>query len=190
MESSLRRVEFSTEDDGVDDDVLVQEAKRNRASFAPIYKRYVERVYHYVYRRVGNAAVAEDLTSQVFEDAILSLPKYRPQGRFAGWLFCLAYRRCTDYFRYPKTEAIIEEAILDPENDPTQPLISREINGQLERLLGELKEEELELLRLRFAAGLTYAEIAYVLGRKEGAVKMALSRLVQKLKSRWEAENE
>lgn len=192
MEFFLQWSKTSTdlEETDAEDDALVRSAIKNRAAFAPLYKRYVVRVYRYVYSRVGNVAEAEDLTAQVFEDAINSLTKYRSQGTFAGWLFTIAYRRCADYHRRPKTGIISEKLSGEFFSDPLEQVIHQENFRRLEKLLSELKEEERELLRLHFASRLTYRQIAQVLRRSEGAIKVAMSRLIQKLKSRWEAENE
>lgn len=190
MDCSLRHDETFTENVDIEDEALVQAAKKDRAAFALLYQRYVNRIYRYIYRRVGNISDAEDLTSQVFENAIKALPNYRPQGRFASWLFGFAYRRCADFYRHPKTEVITDEYASGLSADPVEQVINQETSQCLERLLVGLNEEELELLRLHFAAHLTYREMAEVLQRNEGAIKMAMLRLIQKLKSRWEAENE
>jgi len=178
------------QDMDLDNETLVLAAKANRVAFAPLYLRYVERVYRYVYSRVGNSVESEDITAQVFEDAINSLPKYQSQGRFAGWLFTLAYRRCADYHRLPGMQSITDQFTSDLANDPMEQVIRRENYQHLERILFDLKEEERELLRLHFAARLTYVEMGQVLRRNTGAIKMAMSRLIQRLKSQWEVENE
>ena len=182
--------ENHAQDMDLDNETLVLAAKANRAAFATLYRRYVEKVYRYVYSRVGNSVESEDLTAQVFEDAINSLPKYQSQGRFAGWLFTLAYRRCADYHRLPGTQSITDQFTSDLANDPMEQVIRQEDYQHLERILLDLKEEEKELLRLHFAAGLTYVEMGQVLRRNTGAIKMAMSRLIQRLKSQWEVENE
>lgn len=173
-----------------DDEFLISQAKKNRSAFSPLFHRYAGRVYRYIYSRVGNACVAEDLTSQVFADAISALPSYRSQGQFAGWLFTLAYRRCADYHRQPLTESLSDQLLAGESLDPAAQALRRETSQRLERLLGELAEDELELLRLHFAGRLTYSEMAAVLGRSEGALKMAMMRLIKKMRMRWEVIDE
>lgn len=170
-----------------DDEILVRAAKHNRTNFTPLYQRYFDRVYSYIYNRVRNNFEAEDLTIQVFIDAMESLPRYQARGQFAGWLFTLAYRRCADYFRNPATESLNEDLSDGP--DPAEQVIQSETRGRLAKLVEGLNETDQELLRLRFAAELSYSGIAYVLGKNEGAVKMALLRLLQRVKSQWEIEN-
>jgi RNA polymerase sigma-70 factor, ECF subfamily len=173
-----------------DDEFLVRQAKKNRSAFSPLFQRYAGRVYKYIYSRVGDACVTEDLTSQVFADAISALSSYRSQGKFAGWLFTLAYRRCADYHRQPFTESLSDQILAGESLDPAAQAMQRETLQHLERLLGELAEDELELLRLHFAGRLTYPEMGVVLDRSEGAVKMAMMRLIQKMRTRWEVMDE
>ena len=173
-----------------DDEFIVSQAMKNRSAFSAIFHRYAGRVYRYIYSRVGNDCVAEDLTSQVFTDAIAALPSYRSQGQFASWLFTLAYRRCADYHRQPLIESLSDHLLAGESQDPAAQALSRETFQRLERLLGELAEEELELLRLHYTGKLTYQEMAVVLGRSEGALKMAMMRLVQKMRMRWEVIDE
>jgi Sigma-70 region 2 len=71
--------------DDRDDGLLIEAAQQNPAAIGPIYQRYVTRVYRYLYSRVGNAPDAEDLTSQVFLEALQSLSRYRHRGNFAAW---------------------------------------------------------------------------------------------------------
>lgn len=171
------------------DEALVRLAQQDRAAFTPLYRRYAARVYRYTYSRVGSTAEAEDLTSQVFADALASLPRYRARSRFAGWLFTLAYRRCADFHRKPPTDALPDQIASSPEGDPAEQVLRRETLYRLEELLAVLPEAERELLRLRYAAGLSHREIADVLGRSEAAVKMAHSRLLHQLKLHWEVES-
>ena len=158
-----------------------------RADFAQVYREYVTRVYRYVYARVGNKEDAEDVTAQVFFEALERWPSYREQGKVAAWLFTIARRRVADYHRRRRASTSLK--VLPPPDDPATPweaVEHREEMEHLARLVGQLSEEEQEMLRLRFAAGLTYREIAHILGKKEGAVKMAFHRLIRRLARMWE----
>lgn len=190
MEISWRRGEDKNHDLDIDDDAIVKEAIDNANAFAPLYWRYSKRVFRYVYSRVENQKDAEDITSQVFTDALSALPRYRSRGRFAGWLFTFAYRRCADFHRRPIIEKLPENISAKESGDPADQVIEKEIFTRMEHILSSLREDERELLRLHYVAELTYREIADVLGRNQGAVKMAMSRVIQKIKIRWEDDDE
>jgi RNA polymerase sigma-70 factor, ECF subfamily len=161
----------------------VLKAQRDPAAFATLYRRYVTPVYRYIFSRVGHRPDAEDLTSQVFTEALASLPRYQEQGTFAAWLFTIAARRIVDHYRQTRPQLPLGAALEQPAagRTPLAQAIRREELAQLAALIGRLDEEKQELLRLRFAAGLTYAEIGSVTGRSEAAVKMAISRLLRRL---------
>ena len=102
---------------GENDARLVTAARQNRSAFVALYRRYLPRVYRYVYRRVGNQQDAEDVTASVFIEALECLEDYREQGSFAGWLFTIAHRRVADHHRRQREGISLEEvapALSDP----------------------------------------------------------------------------
>ena len=82
-----------------DETQLVTRFCHDPAAFAELYRRYVRRVYRYLYSHVGEEAEAEDLTAQVFTAAWESRRRYQEQGAFAAWLFRIARNKIADYFR-------------------------------------------------------------------------------------------
>ncbi len=178
---------ISPNDDSPTDDELAQAALQDPECFSMLYTRYVQRVYNYLYGKVGQAAEAEDLTAQVFTEVVEGLPRYRPQGSFAAWLFTIARRRAANWFRARRPSLPLEaaESRLEAQPDLLKEVIREEELGRLRRHLQALKEDDLELLRLRFAAGLTYLQIAGILGKTESAVGVCMHRL----EAGWEADN-
>lgn len=165
---------------------LVRAAQRDRAAFADLYDRYVARVYRYLYSRIGDVHEAEDATAQVFAEALAGLDGYREQGRFAPWLFSIARRRAADHHRR-RGHAPLSDALTRPsDDDPLATVVHEEDLRRLASLLRELDEGAQELLRLRYAADLTYGEIGRLVGRSEDAVKMAIHRLLRRLHRSWE----
>lgn len=182
----------SARTDTREDAVLVETARRNPTAFADLYRRYVTPVYRYLYSRVGNAADAEDLTAQTFIAALEGLSGYRERGSFAAWLFTIAHHKAADHHRQQHPHLPLDEA-LDSPGDGENPLtcmMQAEALQRLATLVAGLEEGKQELLRLRFAAGLTYGQMATVLGSSEGAVKMAVHRLVNQLAVEWEEADE
>ena len=71
--------------------LLVEQARRDPAAFGVLYERYVDRIYAYIYHRVGNMQEAEDLTARTFYRALDNLESYEDRGApFAAWLFRIA----------------------------------------------------------------------------------------------------
>lgn len=166
---------------------LVVKAQRDPSQFTAIYQRYLNPIYSYLLAQVQDVREAEDLTAQVFLQALEDLPRYRPIRPFSAWLYSIARHRAADHFRrHPETP--LEDDLNLPANspDPLAEVLQNERWLHLQSALRGLTEEERELLRLRFAAGLSFAEIAELLGRKESAVKMALYRLLPRLESKME----
>jgi RNA polymerase sigma-70 factor (ECF subfamily) len=174
------------------DDSLVVQAKEDHEVFAILYKRYVQRVYRYLYTRVKDPEDAEDLTSQVFIEAFKGLPRYRHKENFIGWLFKIAQRRAIDHSRRVRQKISLDEYEdkFIQENEPLNQSISSESLEDLRALIQALSPQQQEMLRLRFAAGLTYSEMAVVLNKTEAAIKMALHRLYRQLENAWENEDD
>lgn len=174
------------------DDDLARAAAGDPEAFSTLYRRYAVRVYRYLYGKVGSAADAEDLTAQVFTEMIESLPRYRSQGNFAAWIFTIAQRRAADFYRKDRPIVPIEEIDGFPTSgdDPLVQVIASERTQALRQALTSLKEDDLELLRLRFSAGLDYRQLARMLGRNEPAIRMAMHRILRRLEDLLEASHE
>lgn len=173
-----------------DDSVLIESTRRDPEAFALLYRRYLTPVYRYLLSRVNNIHDAEDITGQVFIEALEGLVKFRYQkdGCFAAWLFTIARRRLIDFYRRHPSAALDDLSSTEP---GLQAMIEKNENmQQLSKMLQKLDKDQRELLRLRFSAELSFSEIALLEGRSEAAVKMALYRLLNLLKTQWEGENE
>jgi RNA polymerase sigma-70 factor, ECF subfamily len=169
-----------------DDRTLILAAQKNPVDFAVLYDRYAQSVYRYFYSRVDSPADAEDLTAQTFLAALESLPRYRHRGYFSAWLFSIARSKAMDHFRRRKPQVELLETERSDEPDP----FTRVAHGdEIARLLGlvrSLDEADRELIRLRYVADLSFAEISSLLGKKEDAVKKTLYRLLDRLQNQLE----
>lgn len=186
----MQNRQFTLNYQALDDSALVQRSRNGDAdAYAELYRRYLTPIYRYLFRRVGgNLSVAEDLTSQVFLEALNNLSTYRERGRFIAWLFTITRRRLVDTYRKREPTSLedVPEALLGVSDEYE----ARENQNRLRQLLSVLDEEKRELLRLRFSAELSFADMAAVLGRNEAAVKMQLYRILDGLHEQWEADNE
>lgn len=166
---------------------LIAAARSDPAAFGRLYDHFVQPVYRYLYSRLGRVHEAEDLTSQTFMAAYEALPKYREQGQFAAWLFRIARSKMNDHFRRGRFEVRLDAAEeISAGEDTLNLLIQDEELGRLQLILGKLNPEEGDLLRLRYVADLSFAEMAELLGRREDAVKKSVYRLLARLKGQME----
>jgi RNA polymerase sigma-70 factor (ECF subfamily) len=173
-----------------DDTALVRAAQLNVSAFGGLYARYYLRVYRYLRLRVPDDDEAIDLTQQVFLKALDALPGYRERGLpFAAWLFRIARNAAIDAHRKRRPalgiDLLPDALVAADDTDPEAAALRREQLDRLRDLLSRLERDNRELLALRFAAGLTSREIAALTGRREGAVKRQLSRLIQHLRENY-----
>jgi len=162
------------------------------AAFSALYTQYVDRVYAYLRAHTNNREDTADLTQQVFLQALAALPRYRSgNAPFAAWLFRIARNCLAGFHRRARVTVAwdllpIECHPFVDDTAPTQVLLAED-RAYLRTLLEPLPLETREMLALRFAAGLSAAEIAAVLGKREGAVKKRLTRAMRTLKERSHA---
>lgn len=178
------------EDSSQSDTALVQASQDDPTAFGLLYERYADRVYAYLRARALSNEAAEDLTQQVFLQALKALPRYRFRGApFSSWLFRIARNavinanrnrgRSIGWDHVPeRVRPIIDQT-------PESFLVRREMEQQMQTLLGEVDEATRDLLLLRFAAKLTSAEIGAMTGKSEAATKKALQRALRKLREHY-----
>jgi len=171
-----------------DQQALLERASRAEpAALGEVYDQYADRIYAYIYRRVGQAEVAEDLTGQVFMRMLEAVR--RGQGwrsSFSGWLYRIAHNLVIDYYRRRGRVTLvdIDEAapIRATHGDPvrsTESLLSRE---QLRAALFQLTEEQAQVITLRFMEERSIAEVADLMDKTEGAIKALQYRAVLALR--------
>ncbi|MGI8913167.1 MAG: RNA polymerase sigma factor [Chloroflexota bacterium] len=181
------------EDAGPADEAgLIAAAGRDRAAFAPLYRRYLLPVYRYFARQTANAQDAEDLTAATFDKALVSLDRYREQGTFAAWLFSIARHTLRDYQRRSRPHLDVD-LIAEPAAAPGQPE-AEALRAERLRLLGErlrrLPADQQEAITLRFFAELSVAATAQTLGRSESAVRMLVHRAITTLRRDYAQEEQ
>jgi len=160
-------------------------AQKNPKAFEPLYLRYYERICSYVFHRVESKEVAFDITSTVFYKALNNLSSYKPKGYpFSAWLYRVAFNEIQQYYRKNKTQSILSinaqgvSEIID--HIPEKPFAIDD--AQLFASLESLKEDEIEIINMRFFEDRSFKEIADILDMKESACKMKLYRILEKLK--------
>jgi RNA polymerase sigma-70 factor (ECF subfamily) len=147
-----------------DDRLRIEAAQRDPSRFGDLYEENFHRVYAYVARRVGDRHEAEDLTADVFREALAGIGKFEWRGvPFAAWLLGIAARVIADYFLRSGRETGSPAA--NPEQSSGDEV---ERNAMLFQLVERLPEAQHQVIHMRFVEQKSIREIALELGRSEG----------------------
>jgi RNA polymerase sigma-70 factor (ECF subfamily) len=165
-----------------DERMQVEAAQRDPSRFADLYEQNFFRVYAYVIRRVGDRHQAEDLTADVFREALAGIAKFEWRGvPFTAWLLGIASRVLADYWKRSGRET----ANSVPKPDAAVPA-EVERSAMLFQLVDRLPETQFRVIHMRFVEQKSIREIAQELGRSEGAVKQLQLRAIESLRAQME----
>jgi RNA polymerase sigma-70 factor, ECF subfamily len=175
----------------VDLEGLVRRARAgNHDALGELYDRFRDRVARFATGRLGDAEKAEDVTSETFEAMLRGLRGYRPGTDFEAWLFTIAHRRVADHFRRQarRRELRLEEAAGSPGDGgalagPEEAVLAAERRAEVAVAFRRLRPDQQEVLALRVLGGLSAAQVGKVIGKSEGAVRVAQHRALLDLRS-------
>lgn len=167
----------------------------NQAAFAELMAHYERMVYSLIYRMMGDADDAYDLTQNTFVKAYLALTRFRQGGQrhFSAWLMRIATNQCLDVLRRrqrlrwlpwegPKHDQLLVSPPLD---DPERVAVSQETGAMVQRVLGRMSHRHRMALILREYEGLSCEEIGEVMGLSRSAVKALLFRAREEFRQVW-----
>lgn len=175
---------------------LVERAKRDRAAFAQLYRSHCQPIARYIYRRVGDAHLTEDLTADVFTVALRMLPRYRHRGTpVRAWLYRIASNRVNRWARRERRHAL-QRLQADPAGGRECPAAEdrrraagagrRESREHVRTALLTLAPKHQTVLALHYLEGMPVAEVALAIGCRVGTVKSRLARGREALRRRLE----
>ena len=172
-----------------DEETLVRGLNsRDPEAWAILYEECFPKIYRYVFVRIRNQAEAEDLAEQVFLKAIESGHGFKWRGApVSSWLFRIARNLVIDYWRTDKSKRNqpIDEYIVNDKDDDPQDAAQK--NSDIQRLIeavGQLTRAQREVIELRFAGEMSTAEVARILGKSQGAVKVLQHNALAALRKR------
>jgi RNA polymerase sigma-70 factor (ECF subfamily) len=170
--------------DDHDERLLIAAAQKDPARFTELYEEHFERVYAFVARRLRNRDDAEDVTSEVFRDALANIGKFEYRGApFAAWLYRIASNAIADRWQHAAREQGTALADDPPDDSAHANPEAIESRARLFRLVTTLPDDQRRVIEMRFAEGKSIAEIANEMGRSGGAVKQLQFRAIQNLRA-------
>lgn len=168
-----------------DESRQIEIAKKDPRQFAPLYKKYYEAIFRYVYKRVDEEETAYDITSCVFVKALSSLPRYEFRGvPFSSWLFRIAKSELYQSFRDKKAQRTVslDSVTIVQFIDELNEDFSEEQRITLLNSLKLLKDHQLQLIEMRFFEKRSFKEIGEIVGLTENNAKVKTFRALVKLK--------
>jgi RNA polymerase sigma-70 factor (ECF subfamily) len=168
-------------------ELLERASRAEPAALGAVYDQYADRIYAYIYRRVGQAEVAEDLTGQVFMRMLEAIRKGQGwRSSFSGWLYRIAHNLVIDYYRRRGRVTLvdIDEAapVRATHGDPVRSAEAMLKREQLRAALFQLTAEQAQVVTLRFLEERSVAEVADLMDKSEGAIKALQYRAVLALR--------
>ncbi|MFZ6027246.1 MAG: sigma-70 family RNA polymerase sigma factor [Chloroflexota bacterium] len=165
-------------------ETIVQAQQGHAEPVGAIYRHYHQRIFRYLYYRVGDQQTAEDLTSEVFLRMVRSLSEFRLEGTpFQAWLFRIARNIAIDHFRVSQAHPTAQLAEAHPAPTNLERIVERSLTSErLQAALAQIAEEQREVIVMRFVLGMNLAETAQAIHRSEDAVKGLQRRGLMALK--------
>ena len=165
----------------------IKAAQANPAAFRPLYTRYYESIFRYIYKRTTDESLSADICSQVFMKAMKKIGGYSYQGvPFSAWLFRIASNEVAQHYRSTKKHRVVsvEDANLSNMMEEIQEGTPNEHRKYLLGALEDLKQKDLEVIEMRFFEQRPFKEIADIMGITESNAKMKTYRILDRMKKK------
>ncbi len=152
--------------------------------FTKFYKANINRIYRFVFFRVNDQDIAEDLTSEIFMKALNAFDRYDVKQSRSAWLYAIARNHLINYYRDKKETIDIDKIEFELVGEDGRDTMEKQSAVEtLKRALNKLSGHEQKLVTMKHLEGYTYAEMADVLGKSAGSLKVATHRALIKLKT-------
>lgn len=164
--------------------MLFAKAKQgDEAAFGEIYNLFFKKIYRFIFFRVGHKEIAEDLAEEVFLKAFTKVASVSDGGAFEGWLYQIARNLVIDYYRQKKLTVALEdvENTLEYETNVIDIVNLQQQQKVFLKLLKELAPEQQVVIKLKFLEDLENSEIAELLHKNEGAIRVIQHRAINRL---------
>ena len=181
-----------------DQEIVALARAGEEAAYRELIRRYERPLFSLLYRMVRDRELAEDLAQETFVKALNAIESYRPEFKFSSWIFKIANNAAIDHLRrreldtlslegspHAETPEAVEATALqigDRQESPLDTVEARELGGQIEQAIGQLRPEYRSCILLRHVEGRAYEEIAEILNLPLGTVKTYIHRARNELR--------
>ena len=178
--------ETGGEDEREHERLLVRAAAaHDKAAFAELYDRHADRVLRHIVRVVNDAREAEDLTAQTFLRAWEAIERYQDRGApFSAWLLRIAHNLAVSHLRGRRDHSVLEDRYIDEKRlgNPERALEQAFDETSVREAVRQLREEQRQVIMLRFMNELDYEQVAAMLGKSVPTVRVIQHRAIGKLR--------
>ena len=167
---------------------IVDRAKKDPAAFGPLYEKYFDRIFNYIFTQTDDEDLTADLCSQTFLIALGHVHKYEFRGvPVSAWFYKIASNEVNKHFNKTKSRKVysLDEVHLRNLFEREDEEYSEELVFQLIDHMKDLPSEMLEVLQLRFFEEKEFKEISFILDISESSAKMRTYRALDKLRERF-----
>jgi len=165
--------------------LVLRAVERDQEAFADLYDRHVVRVYRHIYYLVNDAREAEDLTAQSFLKAWEAIDRYKERGApFVAWLLRIAHNLTISFLRSKRDHSELDEGFVDQKRrgNPEESLEQASDERSVRDAVLRLRDEQRQVIMLRFVEELDYTEVAAMIGKSVPAVRVIQHRALGNLR--------
>jgi len=160
-------------------------ASSSFGAFGEIYDIFLDRIFRYVFYQVKDRMTAEDLTEEIFLKAWEAMGKYKQKNSsFSAWLYRIAHNHVIDYFRTRRQHVALEDVTPSAPDNPEQEVEEKAMQQELAEVISSLPPQQKQVIILKFIEGMDNVEIARIMDKREGAIRMLQMRALMALRQK------
>ncbi|MDP6348374.1 MAG: sigma-70 family RNA polymerase sigma factor [Chloroflexota bacterium] len=168
------------------DEIILRATRLDRDAFGYVYREFAPRIHRFVAYRTNNRTLADDLTNQIFMQALRAIGRYQHRSvpEFTAWIFRIARNAIADHWRRNRNDVSLDPDVhLRDQVDEGGDFVRIDNADMLSQALEHLTPEQAEVIAMRFSQGMSHAQIAAILDKKEPAVRALQFRALTTLRS-------
>ena len=165
--------------------IVLKAVERDQEAFAQLYDRHVVRIYRHIYYMVSDSTTAEDLTAQTFLKAWEAIDRYKERGApIVAWLLRISHNLTVSYLRSKRDHSELDETFLDQKmtRNPEEALEQASDEKSMREAVLKLRDEQRQVIMLRFVEEMDYREVADIIGKSVPAVRVIQHRALGNLR--------